>query len=69
MSILRDNLNFTPYGILDIGANRGHWAAEAKRLWPDSYVMCVEGNPECDTELKASGFSYRIALLADERVS
>lgn len=66
MSILRDNLNFTPYGILDIGANRGHWAAEAKRLWPDSYVMCVEGNPECDTELKASGFSYRIALLADE---
>lgn len=66
MSILRDNLNFTPYGILDIGANRGHWATEAKRLWPDSYVMCVEGNPECDAELKASGFSYRIALLADE---
>lgn len=56
----------TPFSVLDIGANRGHWAAGAKRLWPNSYVMCVDGNPECDAELKASGFSYRIALLADE---
>jgi FkbM family methyltransferase len=57
--------HITPFSVLDIGANRGHWAAEVKRKWPHSYVVCVEGNPECDAELKASGFSYRIALLAD----
>lgn len=68
MTILKDTLEsrgIVPYGILDIGANRGHWAAMAKQLWPSSYIVCVEGNPECDAELKASGFSYRIALLAE----
>jgi len=57
--------HITPFAVLDVGANRGHWTAEAKNHWPNAYVMLIEGNPECADDLAATGHPYRIALLSD----
>lgn len=65
MSLHEVAQHITPYSVLDIGANRGHWTAEAKTLWPEAYFMLIEGNPECDPILASTGHPYRIALLSD----
>jgi FkbM family methyltransferase len=65
MSLQTVAQHITPFSVLDIGANRGHWTAEAKQLWPNAYFMLIEGNLECDPILSATGLSYRIALLSD----
>lgn len=60
MKSLKIQLGFTPYSILDVGANHGEWAMKAKAEWPDSYIMCVESDKGCNTFLKETGFSYRL---------
>ncbi len=55
-----------PKSILDIGANVGHWAKEAKEVWPDAHIFLLEGNPECKNELEATGLKYEIVLLSDK---
>lgn len=54
-----------PNAILDIGANRGHWAEEAHKQWPCALIECVEGNPECFEHLAAKPHPFHIALLSD----
>lgn len=56
----------TPDLILDIGANVGHWAKAAQEYWPSAAFFLIEGNPNCQPMLQASGFSYAIAMLADK---
>jgi FkbM family methyltransferase len=35
-----------PLRVLDIGANYGAFAVWARRQWPDSFIVCVEPNPD-----------------------
>jgi hypothetical protein len=60
MKTLKSQLDFTPYSILDIGANHGEWAMNARKEWPESYIMCVEGDRNCNASLKNTGLSYRL---------
>jgi len=53
--------------ILDIGANCGYWALEAKKVWPDTGFYLVEANPECESALSKLGMSYLIAVLSDRQ--
>lgn len=57
---------FTPNTILDIGAHFGEFAAEAKFYFPDSHIVCIEANKDCEPFLQNSGFEYYIALLGDK---
>lgn len=57
--------HLNPASILDIGANTGDWAKEAKSVWPEASIFCIEGCTACEPYLKAAGFPYRIALLGD----
>jgi FkbM family methyltransferase len=52
--------------ILDVGANRGHWFAESRAKWPAAEFALVEGNPECEAELAATGVPYSIAVVSDQ---
>jgi FkbM family methyltransferase len=54
-----------PNTILDIGANRGHWAQEAAKVWPCALIECVEANPECFEHLAQTQFAFHIAVLSD----
>ncbi len=56
-----------PSRILDVGANVGAWATEAKRLWPNADIFMVEANKECEGELRKTGFPFQIALLSSKR--
>jgi FkbM family methyltransferase len=57
---------FTPNTILDIGAHFGEFAAEAKSYFPDSHIVCIEANKDCEPFLQNSGFEYYITLLGDK---
>jgi FkbM family methyltransferase len=43
--------NFTPRGILDVGANRGHWTALALSVFPNSSVVMIEPQDEMEEDL------------------
>lgn len=55
--------HINPKTILDIGANISNWAKEAKTIWPDADITCIEGNKACEPALRESGFKYMIAML------
>jgi FkbM family methyltransferase len=62
--LTRGSLNVTT--VLDIGANRGEWATNAKkRLWPNAEYYLVEANPQHWAQLKALGYNTAIAVLGD----
>lgn len=60
------NLGFSPRSILDVGAYVGHWATLANWIWPQALLYLVEGNLDCEPQLKAKGFPYGIAVLDSE---
>lgn len=64
---LRNALHFRPTTILDIGANRGNWAAMARALWPSALIVCVEGNADHAPTLARSACSkHYVSLLGNE---
>jgi len=52
--------------ILDIGAFKGDFSMEMRRLYPNAEIMMVEANPSCEKFLKLSGIPYEICGLLDE---
>lgn len=64
---LKDIEYLQPKTILDIGANCGHWALQAKEVWKDAHIIMIEANEECIGELTKTGLPFRIALLGKER--
>lgn len=65
MNLALVNEYITPSTILDLGAHRGLWTAEAKKYWPDAKYILIEGNPANEEDLKATGEEYYIAVLSD----
>ena len=60
------SLDFTPAFILDVGANQGSWAHEARAAFArvGSTILCVEGSPQHAGTLQNQGFTYVISLVA-----
>lgn len=59
------NKGFRPHTILDIGAYRGSWTEEVKRIFPEANFFMIEGNPECEPYLQKTGHLYHIGMLSD----
>ena len=55
-----------PKSVLDIGANVGEFSRLCKSLWNDIDILMVEGNENCEPDLKLTGYPYTIELLGDE---
>ena len=56
---------FTPNGVLDIGANVGDFSRFINRLW-ETNILMIEGNDNCEEDLKRTNLPYIISLLGDE---
>lgn len=63
LRFLRDALGFEAASVLDIGANVGNWAREAKDIFPEARFLLLEANPQHRLALEASGMAFEIALL------
>jgi len=57
---------FEPKNVLDIGANMGQYYKEFTSVFPNSNVLSVEGNPECEEILRGVNPNYIITLLGKE---
>jgi FkbM family methyltransferase len=55
-----------PSAILDIGANIGGWAKQAKEVWPNAEIFMIEANKECQNALNEIDADHVICLLADK---
>ena len=62
---LKEESNFTPRKILDIGANIGFWTKTVKSIWPDAEYTCIEAGPKYEKHLKEIAHRYHIAVLGD----
>lgn len=67
------NINFNllkkhlePNTILDIGAHIGEFNCFCKHYFPNSYILSIEGNKECEQHLKEKKINYIICLLGDQ---
>ena len=58
-------LNLEVNNILDIGAHFGEFAKDIHRLYPNSYILMIEGNEKCEDKLEELPFDHCIALLSD----
>ena len=63
---LRNQKNFFPRTILDIGANVGNFTRQCKQIWPLTNSIMIEGTRECSFALSTIGEEFYIELLGDE---
>jgi FkbM family methyltransferase len=64
--ILLREKGFYPNKIADIGANTGQFYNLIKGVFSQSEVLSIEGNPNCEIELKDTNPNYLISLLGSE---
>jgi FkbM family methyltransferase len=50
---------------LDIGANVGEFSLYMNKLFPEAYILMIEANFNCKSDLQKLPFNYEIALLSD----
>lgn len=63
---IRDEFNFNPKVIYDIGASVLHWTNVAKYVWPDAKFIAFEAQPSTEFLFRHSGLDYNIGLLSDQ---
>ena len=63
---LRDDHNFQPKKILDIGAWNGFWTNKVKQIWENAEFTCIEAGQKHEKHLKEITPNYHIAVLGDE---
>ena len=63
---LRDNKNFEPIKILDIGAWNGIWTRTVKEFWPDAQYTCIEAGEKHRQRLRLCANKIYIAVLGNE---
>ena len=56
---------FCPKSILDIGANKGEFSLMCHSIWPNSNIILIEGNRNCQKDLDQLQFKSYITLLSD----
>jgi FkbM family methyltransferase len=57
---------FYPRVIYDVGAFRGEWSKEIKKIFPDSCFFLFEANKNNEPYLRGQGFPFFIELLGNE---
>tara|TARA_S200000501_G_scaffold51373_1_gene41278 strand:+ start:386 stop:991 length:606 start_codon:yes stop_codon:yes gene_type:complete len=62
-TLLKD---FSPKKILDIGAYKGEWTRNAKKIFLDSSFFLIEANKDLEDFLKLTGENYKISVLGSE---
>lgn len=62
---IRDEFNFYPNIIYDIGACVGHWANMAREIWPNSKIYLFEAMDSVEFLYKEWDYEYNIGLLSD----
>ena len=62
---LKEEKNFYPDRILDIGAWNGFWTNNVKQVWPDAHYTCIEAGPKHKSKLEKITDDYHIAVLGD----
>jgi len=62
---LKNENNFNPTKILDIGAWNGFWTNNVKEIWPDAHYTCIEAGPKYEKHLKEIAHNCYIAVLGD----
>lgn len=62
---LKNEINFAPDKILDIGAWNGFWTNKVKQIWPDAHYTCIEAGQKHENKLKVIANDYHIAVLGD----
>jgi len=62
---LKEEENFEPGTILDIGAWNGFWTNNVKPIWPDAVYTCIEAGAKHERKLKEITPNYHIAVLGD----
>lgn len=58
--------NFSPKKILDIGAYKGEWTRNAKKIFSDSSFFLIEANKDLEEYLMLTGENYKISVLGSE---
>jgi len=66
MNLYKIQEYFTPYRILDIGANIGQFHKEVSEFFRDSYIFSIEADENCEESLKQLTDNYYIGLLAKD---
>jgi hypothetical protein len=66
--LANDYPDFTPNAIVDVGANKGRWGREARRIFPSAKLLMLEASPQHEQVLKATvaelgHAEYHIAVL------
>ncbi len=62
---LRDNYNFTPNVVWDVGACVLHWTTMAKRVWPNSEYILFEAMEESEELFAETNHKYCIGVFSD----
>lgn len=60
------NHNLYPKKILDVGACIGHFYDIAKSIWPESEIVMIEANSNCESAIKNKNSRYYITALSDK---
>ena len=63
---MRDDNEFFPKKILDIGAWNGIWTKSVQEIWPESKYTCIEAGPKHEKHLKLLTDDYHIEVLGNE---
>lgn len=63
---IRDDFDFSPGVIYDVGACVTGWTTSARGVWPDSRYILFEAMEESAALFAESGFDYHIGVLGDQ---
>jgi len=64
-NVLKDQYDFVPSKVLDVGAWNGFWTKNCKSFWPDAHYTCVEAGPKHRKNLEECADEVHIAVVGD----
>lgn len=59
-------MGFNPQKTLDIGAHIGDWSVSFKSVFPNTEVLCIEGQPNSKKYFEEKNLNYVITLLGNQ---
>lgn len=63
---LKNDFNFIPKTIYDIGSCVLHWTKKAQEVWPDSKFILFDATDVFEVLYKENKFDYHIGVLSDK---
>ena len=62
---LKEDMNFHPEVMYDIGSNVLHWTKEAKKIWPQGEIILFDVPKSFEFLYKEHGHRYHLGVLSD----